>query len=78
MRECRSLVVLDWKIKIDKCREDLSNDLSFDLISPALIQMRIISSDEYAKIRFAKKLIFFEIGSLKNEQMKIKIIDHQK
>ncbi|XP_023343992.1 uncharacterized protein LOC111713371 [Eurytemora carolleeae] len=51
MRECRSLVVLDWKIKIDKCREDLSNDLSFDLISPALIQMRIISSDEYAKIR---------------------------
>ena len=55
MREYRNLVVLDWKIKIDKCREDLSNDLSFDLISPALIQMRIISSDEYAKIRLGKK-----------------------
>ena len=56
MREECNVAAADWKIKIDKCRDDLSNDLSFDLISPVLIQLKIITTDEYAKIRLETQM----------------------
>ena len=43
--------LIDWIYVFEQCREELTSDLSFDLISPQLIQRGIMSTDEYANIR---------------------------
>ena len=43
--------LIDWIYVFEQCHEELTSDLSFDLISPQLIQRGIMSTDEYANIR---------------------------
>jgi len=40
-----------WRIQLLKCSEELTADLSFDMISPCLLQRGIINTDQYATIR---------------------------
>ena len=40
-----------WRVKLLKCSNELATDLSFDLISPSLIERGIITTDEYEGLR---------------------------
>ena len=41
-----------WRVQLVKCRKELVDDLSFDMVSACLIERKIIHPADYTDIRY--------------------------
>jgi len=77
-----AVICEDWRLFILKCRNELSSDISYDLVAPSLIEHGIISADEHSELSVnsqneskVKSLINL-LASMKGEAVYFRFLDY--
>jgi len=72
----------DWRLFILKCGNELSSDISYDLVAPSLIERGIISADEHSKLSVSSenesrvKSLINLLASVKGEAVYFRFLDY--